>query len=127
MEINLRKTKMILLPILMCIGALTACAKQVSFSQAVMPILEHRCLACHRVGAEGYEISGFSVESYEALIRGTKYGPVIEPGYSYASTLQVLISHRSDPAIAMPRATTPLTKVEIETIGTWIDQGALDN
>jgi len=92
-----------------------------------MPILEQRCLACHRVGAEGYENSGFSVESYEAVMRGTKYGPVIEPGYSYASTLQVLISHRSDPAIAMPQATTPLTKGEIETIGTWIDQGALDN
>ena len=123
----MNKTRLTLLTVLMCALPLTACSKKISFSQDVMPVLEQRCLACHRVGAEGYEISGFSVESYKAVMQGTKYGPVIEPGYSYASTLQVLVSHRTDPAIAMPEATTGLSKLEIETIGTWIDQGARDN
>ena len=50
--------------------------------------------------------------------------PVVEPGYSYASTLQVLVEHGADPSIAMPQKARKLSPGEIQTIGDWIDQGA---
>ena len=65
------------LPIILAL-LLAGCNKQVSFSDDVMPILEAKCLSCHAEGSEGYEASGFSVESYEQLMKGTREGRVIE-------------------------------------------------
>ena len=106
---------------------LTACTKQASFSEDVMPILEAKCLSCHAEGSEGFEASGFSVESYENLMKGTRQGPVIEPGHSYFSTLQIVVEHRADPSVSMPRDSAKLSAAEIQTIGEWIDQGAKKN
>jgi len=60
-------------------------------------------------------------------MEGTKLGPVIQPGYSYASTLQILIEHRANRLINMPKGRAPLSRVEIQMIGEWIDQGAENN
>ena len=114
-----------LMPMLLVV--LSGCVEQVSFSQQVMPILEAKCLACHAEGAAGYEASGFSVESHEQVMKGTRNGPVVEPGYSYASTLQTLVEHKADPSIAMPQNAPKLSSAEIQTIGEWIDQGAKNN
>lgn len=114
------------LPIILAL-LLAGCNKQVSFSDDVMPILEAKCLACHAEGSEGFEASGFSVESYEQLMKGTREGPVIEPGYSYFSTLQIVVEHRADPSNSMPRDSARLSSQEIQLIGEWIDQGARNN
>ena len=114
------------LPIIMAL-LLAGCNKQVSFSDNVMPILEAKCLSCHAEGAEGFEASGFSVESYEQLMKGTREGPVIEPGYSYFSTLQIVVEHRADPSSSMPMDSARLSSQEIQLIGEWIDQGARNN
>lgn len=106
---------------------LAGCTNQVSFSENVMPILEHKCLSCHAEGAEGYEATGLSVESYAQLMKGTREGPVIEPGHSYFSTLQIVVEHRADPLSAMPKNTAKLSSAEIQIIGEWIDQGAKNN
>jgi len=109
------------------------CARQVSFKSDVDPILKARCLSCHSAGGEGYKASGFSVESYQSLMKGTRYGPVILPGSSIGSTLSILIEHKADPTIAMPKSPHPgmpseyLTQKDIDTINKWIDQGAKDN
>ena len=114
--------------LLMMLGFLLAgCTKQVSFSKSVMPILKTKCLSCHAEGGEGFEASGLSVESYGHLMKGTRNGPVIEPGYSYFSTLQIVVEHRADPSTSMPKGSTKLTEQEIQIIGEWIDQGAKDN
>jgi hypothetical protein len=99
----------------------------VSFSEDVQPILEENCLECHQKGGSGYEASGFSVASYEALMEGTKYGPVVKPGDSFTSAMNMLIEGRADPSIQMPHGKDPLTEKEIEILRTWVDQGAKNN
>ncbi len=106
---------------------ITGCTKQVSFSKDVMPIFKAKCLSCHAEGSEGFEASGLSVESYEQIIKGTQHGPVIEPGYSYFSTLQIVVEHRARPSISMPKDSAKLSSSEVQIIGEWIDQGAKNN
>ena len=114
----------------------TGCSKQVSFDKDVKPILTASCLQCHDGSGEGSSASGFNVQSYDSLMKGTKFGPVIVAGDSVSSTLVRLIDHRADPKIQMPphhditltegRAEA-LTEAQIDTIKTWIDQGAMNN
>ena len=106
---------------------LAGCKKQVSFSENVMPILKAKCLTCHAEGSEGFEATGFSVASYELVMKGTRDGPVIEPGSSYFSTLQIVVEHRADPSTSMPKNSAKLSGSEIQLIGEWIDQGAKNN
>ncbi len=138
-------------PVLLLTSLLAATAtgcgvKPVSFKQEVHPVLQKYCVSCHAPGGEGYEKSGFSVQDYQAVLKGTKFGPVITPGSSISSTLVLLIEHKADPSINMPPVsqdtTTPLREHEkyikdwklqklppedIKRIRAWIDQGAKDN
>jgi hypothetical protein len=114
--------------------ALTAgCAKQVSFKSDIVPIFQERCISCHAVGSPGCLASGFSVETYQSLMKGTRYGAVIIPGSSLDSNLLRLVKHEADPSIAMPRSHTPgmpsewIEPKQINLIETWINQGAKDN
>ncbi|MFQ6021094.1 MAG: c-type cytochrome domain-containing protein [Acidiferrobacterales bacterium] len=127
--------------ILVILGA--GCTKPVSFKEDVNPILQANCASCHSVGGKGYTASGFSVESYEQVMKGTKFGAVIVPGASITSTLVILMEHKADHSINMPRSTkqvaandpfllkwkepVPLPLEQIEIVKTWIDQGAEDN
>ena len=123
----MRITLPILCLLIMLSFLLAGCKKQVSFSKNVMPILQAKCLSCHAEGSEGFEASGFSVESYAQVMKGTRDGPVIEPGYSYFSTLQIVVEHRAGPSKAMPKDSAKLSSSEIQIIGEWIDQGARNN
>jgi hypothetical protein len=85
-------------------------------------------MACHQEGGEGFVASGFSMESYEDLMKGTKYGPMVIAGDSEGSNLIVLMEGRADPSISMPHGsmeTVPTRK--IQRIRSWIDQGAKNN
>ena len=107
--------------------AATGCSREVSFKKEVGPILKNNCLSCHSTGGPGYEKSGFSVTSYEDLMKGTKFGAVIIPNSSLTSSLVMLIEHRADPSIDMPHGKEPLPQKDIDRIKQWIDQGARDN
>ena len=105
-----------------------ACSHQeVSFSRDVNPILQKNCSECHTAGGKGIQVSGFSVESYASIMKGTKFGPVIDPGSSVSSTMGRLISHKADPSINMPQGRPQMPKASLDTIAAWIDQGAKDN
>jgi cytochrome c5 len=117
-------------------GAADDGRSEVSFSSEVQPIFEKHCIECHDTRGEGVTASGFSVRSYGSVMRGTKYGPVVEPGSSIASTLYLVVSHKTAEEIQMPphhrnaRAKdrgSPLSRYEIAKIEAWIDQGAQDN
>ena len=113
----------------LCAG-LAACSgdAQVSYSRDVKPILQANCLVCHQQGGAGFEASGFSMESYESLLKGTRFGPMIIPGDSAGSNMVVLMEGRADPSISMPHGRAePLSKADIETVRRWIDQGAKKN
>ncbi len=110
--------------------SLTACERQevVSFSQDVKPIIDRNCLACHQEGGEGHEASGFGMASYEDLMKGTKFGPMIISGDAEGSNMVVLMEGRADPSISMPHgAMDPVRKSDIEVIRAWIEQGAKNN
>lgn len=100
----------------------------VSFAHDIKPVLQKHCSECHMDGGEGYKASGFNIQNYDSLMKGTKIGPVIVPGNAFSSTLVALIEGRANPAIRMPHGDRPmLTKEEIEKIKSWIDQGAKNN
>ena len=107
-----------------------ACAREeaVSFSAQVKPILDTHCLSCHSEGGAGLEASGFSVESYDTVMAGTRNGPMVVPGDSLGSNLLVLMEGRADPSISMPHGTDAHIPIsEIRIIRQWIEQGAPDN
>lgn len=101
--------------------------KAVSFEQDVKPVLQKYCLSCHSASGKGYAESGFSVESYSDVMKGTKFGPVIIPGSSVSSTLQRLVEHKAHPSLNMPQGGVSLPKEQVEIIRVWIDQGAKDD
>jgi len=108
-------------------------ASVVSFKNDVFPIFQERCMICHAVGSPGCVVSGLSLATYDSLMKGTKFGPMIIPGNSADSNLLRLVKHQADPSIAMPRSQTPgkpsewLRPDQISLIETWINQGAKNN
>ena len=102
-------------------------AAQVSYQEDVFPIIELRCLECHQPGGPGYETSGFDMRTYESLMEGTKFGPVITPGSPFESNLVAVIEHRTSPEIWMPHQSKQLSKCERQAIRFWIAQGARNN
>lgn len=101
---------------------------EVSYKAEVAPILEKHCKSCHTPGQPGYVASGFDLEGYDSLMKGTRYGPVVLPGDALTSALVMLIEGRADPSIKMPHGgANPMTDDEIKTIRTWVEQGARNN
>ncbi len=101
---------------------------QVSFSQDVKPILDQNCSRCHQAGGKGEQASGFDVTTYENLMKGTRFGPMVIAGDAESSNVVVLIEGRADPSIRMPHLEKePLAPEDIRTIRLWIDQGAVNN
>jgi len=109
---------------------LAGCSQEepISYSRDVRPILDQNCIACHQEGGAGLEASGFSMMSYEDLMAGTRFGPMIIAGDSAGSNMIVLMEGRADPSISMPHgAMKPVRKADIDIIRAWIDQGAQNN
>lgn len=100
----------------------------VSYQKDVAPILDKHCKSCHTPGQAGYVVSGFELTSYDTLMKGTQFGPVVLPGDPLTSVLVMLIEGRADPSLKMPHgnASTP-TQEEILTIRRWVEQGAKNN
>jgi mono/diheme cytochrome c family protein len=97
------------------------------YTADVRPILDKHCAECHMPDGEGAQKSGFQIDSYASIMKGTKFGPVIVPGAADSSTLYILVAGKANPKINMPHGKEPLSPAEIETIRLWIDQGALDD
>ena len=103
-------------------------APDVSYAKDVSPILDKHCKSCHVAGQAGYVVSGFELASYETLMKGTQYGPVVLPGDPLTSVLVMLIEGRADPSLKMPHGNAkPLDPAEIATIRKWVEQGAKNN
>jgi len=103
------------------------CTREVSYKQDIFPILSENCLSCHKVGGTGLAKSGLNMETYEGLMKGTKLGPIVNPGSSVSSTLVLLIERQAHPSINMPKDKPPIAADQIKTIRQWIDQGAKNN
>ena len=106
-------------------GLLAGCGdKPLTYQADVKPILDANCASCHVPGGAGYEKTELQLDSYEAIMRGTRFGPVVVAGSSVSSTLYRVISGQADPSIRMPHGQGALPEKDVTTIGAWIDQGA---
>ena len=115
---------------LLIIFGIAACDSEAPFRKVtyvtdVEPIVQQHCLECHVAGKEGTEKSGYLMDSYEAVMKGTKFGPVIVPDSSESSSLYLLVAGKADPSIQMPHGKASLSDEQITTIRLWIDKGAV--
>ena len=106
-----------------------ACAQkaQVSYAEDIVPIFKGWCVSCHQPGGQGLEASGVDLTTYEGLMKGTKFGPVVIPKDPDGSTLIVLIYGRASPKIRMPLGHKPLPDCLRTNIWAWIFEGAKNN
>lgn len=104
------------------------CGSPASYNKDVKPFVEKYCLRCHAAGAEGAQKSGFVMETYKDLMKGTQYGAVVKPGDSFTSALVMLVEGRAHPSLRMPhdQGEKP-TQKEIDRVKAWIDAGAKEN
>ncbi|MBE0622771.1 MAG: hypothetical protein IH605_19440 [Burkholderiales bacterium] len=108
--------------------AVAACAPSgVSYKKDVQPILSKNCAECHAPGKEGFIASGLDVTSYQALMKGGKYGPLVKPGDALSSSLNMLVEGRAHPSIRMPHGRAKLPDKDIEILKVWVNEGAKDN
>jgi mono/diheme cytochrome c family protein len=104
-----------------------AASAVVSFQEDVFPIFKGRCIECHQPAGQGYEKSGLDLTTYEGLMKGTKYGSVVEPGNPDTSNLIWLLDWKASPELNMPHGKKQLSVCDRDAIREWIRQGAKDN
>jgi len=96
----------------------------VTYSEDILPMIKIRCLECHQPGGTGYEKSGLDLSTYESLMKGTKYGPIVIPGNAFSSNLNVLVEGRAASKLRMPHNRKKLTRCEIDAFRRWVNRGA---
>ena len=128
---NIRAISLIVLPLV--VAGLAACDKKaespvrkVTYVDDVAPILEKHCVACHVAGQKGAESSGLLMDSYKTVMKGSRFGRIIEPGSATTSSLYIIISGKARLTVSMPHGKEPLSAEEIETVRVWIEEGAIE-
>jgi len=120
----------ILNTLLICL-VLAGCATrpQVSYRRDLRPIFVDKCIDCHSPPyGEGYTKAGLDLRSYESLLNGSVYGPVIVQGNSKKSPLNMLVEGRAgDLSRVLKSRHNPMTDDEIKLIRLWVEQGAQNN
>jgi hypothetical protein len=101
---------------------------EVSYKKDVGPIIHDYCLNCHEPGGKGYEKSGLDMQTYQSLMKGTRFGTVIKPGDSFTSIMIQVVEGRVHPSIKMPYGMNGgLSKENIGVLKRWVAQGAKNN
>ena len=104
-----------------------AAAPETSFKEDVFPIFKGRCIDCHQPGGQGYEQSGLDLSTYDGVMKGTKFGPIVIPGNPDTSNLIWLLDWRASPELRMPHGKKKLSTCDRDAIRHWIREGAKDN
>ena len=104
-----------------------ACAAQaqVSYSEDIAPIFRGWCSSCHAPGGEGTKASGLDLSTYEGLMKGTNFGPMVVPEKPDESNLMVLVQGQAK--LRMPFEHKPLPSCLRQNIWSWIFEGAKNN
>ena len=100
--------------------------RKVDFVKEVYPIFKESCISCH--GPEKQK-GKYRMDSREAALKETDYGPAILPGKSEQSAIIHMACNLIDemmmpPPSDKPGQSEPLTKEQIGILRAWIDQGA---
>jgi uncharacterized membrane protein len=99
-------------------------AEQLVYADLVAPILERRCVQCHK---EGKAKGKLRMDTFEMLVAGGKEGPAFEPGDSAKSNIIIRIDLPMDDEEHMPPEGKPdIEEHEVAVLKWWIDHGADD-
>jgi hypothetical protein len=105
-----------------------------SFKKDIFPIIEKHCLPCH--AEDEFNPSELSLDNYKLLAAGGKTGPAFVAGKSDKSLLIQKLQDNPPEGDRMPLNSKKkikegkavwLSDEEVQTIATWVDQGAKDN
>jgi len=102
---------------------------EISYKKDIQPIFEDYCISCHKPGGKGFLKSGLDLTTYDNLMKGTKFGKVVIPGNSEASTLSKLLTG-TNKGLKMPmglNAAGTLDRQYILAIRKLVKQGAKNN
>jgi len=119
-----------IITLLTCINYVgCATTPKISYQRDVHPIFMDKCIVCHTAPyGEGYRKTGLDMESYEALLDGSIYGPGIVPGNSKTSPLNMLLEGRAgNLSRKLKNQHKPITGHEIKILQLWVEQGAKNN
>lgn len=96
--------------------------EQLVYADIVSPILERRCVSCHK---EGKAKGKFQMDSYERLVQGGKEGDGLEPGNAAESNIVIRMELRPEDEDHMPPEGKPdIEDSELSVVKWWIDNGA---
>ncbi len=107
-----------------------SCAfQQVSYQSDITPIINNKCIECHNSpNGNGYQATGLMMGSYEALMQGSVYGPIVIAGDSQRSVLNMLVEGRAGNVRRnLHNNGNALSDDEIKAFRVWVEQGARDN
>ncbi|MEP6738488.1 MAG: DUF2231 domain-containing protein, partial [Chryseolinea sp.] len=95
------------------------------FEDIIAPVLEKRCVGCHRAGKRKGELL---LTSWDNIMKGGKHGEVVVSGSLTQSELYQRITLDRDDEDFMPSdGKPPLTRSETIVIKWWIMHGAVRN
>lgn len=89
------------------------------FEKSIRPLLVERCHDCH--GAAKHE-NGLRLDSRAAVLKGSDYGKVVEPGNPAASKLIAAVKH-APKVEPMPKKGATLKPEQIAALEKWIAMG----
>lgn len=103
--------------------------EQISYADQIQPIFNTTCggSGCHTGGGSA---AGVNLASYAQAIAstGNQYNArVIQAGNANGSPLVDKLEPNPTHGSRMPLGRSPLSNTQIQTIRTWIDEGASDN
>ena len=91
------------------------------YASIISPILERRCVSCHK---EGKSKGKLRMETYELLLAGGKEGAAIKPGSAADSNIVFRMELDEDDEEHMPPEGKPPVEIaELQVIKWWLDQG----
>jgi uncharacterized membrane protein len=97
-------------------------SQQLVYADIVAPILERRCVQCHK---EDKAKGKFRMDTYEFLVKGGKEGPGLEPGKPAESNILIRMNLPMEDEDHMPPEGKPdIEDPEVAIITWWIDRGA---
>jgi len=100
---------------------------RLNWDQNIQPIVGFNCSGCHL----GFPTGGFLIDTYQSFLQGSPrtrtFGPFVIPGDHLNSFLHRILTNPPPPVLRMPPTINPLPSAQLQTIDTWIDQGALEH
>jgi len=96
-----------------------------SYSEDIAPAFRGWCVSCHQPGGEGFKKTGLDLTTYQGLMKGTDYGPMVIAGKPDETNIMRLVN--GETKVRMPFEHKPLPACVRQNIWSWIFEGAKDN